>query len=484
MDMNKTKKLLIQLAASFWIIALLIYVIAFDQFRYNTVVNDTLSASAVVGEITDGQLLQQNLIAPAETLNSIEVMIDTYGRNGTGCLHFRLENEAGTLLAEKIVDVAQLQSGVYSSITLDEPLTGLRGQTLILNITTEGIAAQNAVTFYFGNTVNTGRFDIAKEIPKDEMYLLDGAPGLGKLCIRFSGVNALAFYKYYWLLVGGIFALAAVYVMRCWKQAKAGGYNVVVLMGTIYCRYQFLIKQLVLRDFKSKYKRSALGVLWSFLNPLLTMTVQYVIFSTMFRSDIPQYPVYLLTGVVFFNFFNEAATLGMHCITGNASLIKKVYVPKYIYPSCRTLSSAVNFLLALIPLALMMLFTGIAFRPSLLLLVFDLLCMFAFVLGVVMILSTFMTFFQDVQFLWSVISMVWMYVTPIFYPESIIPSQFLTLYHMNPLYQYITFARICIIDGVSPVPTAYLWCLVSSLGVLALGVYLFKKNQDKFILYL
>ena len=131
-----------------------------------------------------------------------------------------------------------------------------------------------------------------------------------------------------------------------------------------------------------------------------------------------------------------------------------------------------------------MLFTGTPFRSSLLLLVFDILCLLGFVMGMGLLLTTAMTFFQDTQFLWGVVSMLWMYLTPLFYPESIIPAKYLVFYHMNPMYQYITFARICIIDGVSPEPMAYLWCIVSSLVVLALGVVTFKKNQDKFVLYL
>ena len=176
--------------------------------------------------------------------------------------------------------------------------------------------------------------------------------------------------------------------------------------------------------------------------------------------------------------------MGMTSITGNASLIKKVYMPKYIYPVSRVISSLVNFLIALIPLMLVMLFNGLWPRPALLLLVFDILCLLGFVVGMGLLLTTAMTFFQDTQFLWGVVSMMWMYLTPIFYPESIIPAKLLTLYHMNPMYQYITFARICIIDGVSPAPMAYLWCMISSVVVLALGVVVFKKNQDKFVLYL
>ena len=168
----------------------------------------------------------------------------------------------------------------------------------------------------------------------------------------------------------------------------------------------------------------------------------------------------------------------------NAALIKKVYMPKYIYPISRLCSSLINLGMALLPLFIVMMFTGTAFGPSLLLLIFDILCMLGFVMGMMLLLSTAMTFFQDTQFLWSVVSMMWMYLTPLFYPESIIPAQFLTVYHMNPMYQYITFARICIIDGMSPEPMAYLWCILSSVVVLGLGILTFKRHQDKFVLYL
>ena len=131
-----------------------------------------------------------------------------------------------------------------------------------------------------------------------------------------------------------------------------------------------------------------------------------------------------------------------------------------------------------------MLFTNAAFSPALFLLVFDILCLLGFVTGMSLLLTTAMTFFQDTQFLWNVLTLIWMYLTPIFYPESIIPAQLLTAYHMNPMYQYITFARICILNGSSPEPMAYLWCIFSSMAVLGLGVVVFKHNQDKFVLYL
>ena len=260
--------------------------------------------------------------------------------------------------------------------------------------------------------------------------------------------------------------------------------NPIVSLCTVYSRYSFLIKQLVSRDFKTKYKRSALGMAWSFMNPLLTMSVQYIVFSTLFKSDIPNYPVYLLTGIVFFSFFNEAVTMGMTSITGNAALIKKVYMPKYIYPVSRIFSSLVNFAFTLAPLFLMMIVTGTPFKASMFLLIFDIMCLLAFIIGMTLLLTTAMTFFQDTQFLWSVFSMMWQYLTPVFYPETIIPAQWLPIYRLNPMYQFITFARICITEGVSPAPSAYFYCLFSAAAVLLAGVAVFKKFQNKFVMYL
>ena len=176
--------------------------------------------------------------------------------------------------------------------------------------------------------------------------------------------------------------------------------------------------------------------------------------------------------------------MGMTSITSNAALIKKVYMPKYIYPVSRVFSSLINLGTSMIPLLAVMLLTSTWPKWSLLLLVFDILCLVVFVMGMSLILSTCMTFFQDTLFLWGVVSMIWMYLTPIFYMDTIIPEKFLALYHMNPMYQYINFARICIIDGVSPNPISYLWCILTAVVVFAIGVSIFRKNQNRFVLYL
>lgn len=484
MDMKKSKKLLAYLAAAYWALVIVVYLVAHPQFRYTNVVSDSLSASMTIGEVTDGMQIDQTLIVPANELREISLMTATYGRANQGELVLTLSDEQGNELARQTVAAASFVDNKYTSVQLHEPVLGRKGETLLLSIATQGCVPGNALTIYAGNTVTTGRFDIAQNIAEADRYQINDQPGVGKLCVKLGGVDELSFYKTYWLLVVGVFAVVAALCAHWWNQAKQNKNNPLVSVCTMCTRYQFLIKQLVGRDFKTKYKRSVLGMAWSFLNPLLTMCVQYVVFSTLFKSDIPNYSVYLLTGIVFMNFFSEAVSMGMTSITSNASLIKKVYMPKYIYPVSRVISSLVNFVIALIPLMLVMLLNGLWPRPALLLLVFDILCLLGFVTGMGLLLTTAMTFFQDTQFLWGVVSMMWMYLTPVFYPETIIPAKLLTLYHMNPMYQYITFARICIIDGVSPAPTAYLWCIISSAVVLALGVFVFKKNQDKFVLYL
>ena len=373
MDFKKSKKLLAVLAACYWALVIVVYLVAGDQFHYTAVTSDALSASATIGELVDGMTVTQTVTMPTEQTTGFELLAGTYGRTNCGTLHLALMNEAGDTVLTQDVDVGTLTDGKYTAIPLASFAETQRGGAYTLTLTTTGCAPGNAVTLYCGNTVMAGRFDIVQNIADADRYTINGEPGIGKLCVKVNGVRMLGFYRFYWLIVTGAFAVVAVLCVGWWKQAKYGKNNPLVAICTLYTRYAFLIKQLVSRDFKTKYKRSVLGMAWSFLNPLLTMSVQYIVFSTLFKSDIPNYPVYLLTGIVFFNFFSEAVSMGMTSITGNASLIKKVYMPKYIYPVARILSSLVNFALAILPLFLVMLFTGTAFRPSLLLLVFDIL---------------------------------------------------------------------------------------------------------------
>lgn len=459
----------------YWILATLIFFIGWDQFHFSNISTERITEKNTVGEITDGTVISQAFLIDAEQINAIKILFSTYNRKNSGEIVFNILDTDNHVIAQANIDIAQIVDGKYTTIPLDN-IEIPENQTFILEISTRGSKSGNCVTIYSGDVVDTDSnetLEINGEIVNNST-----------LCAQIEGRKRIAAYQYYWPIIIGVFVCFGLYAYGSLKKAQHGVDSYLAAFCTLFTKYSFLVKQLVNRDFKTKYKRSFLGVAWSFLNPLLTMLVQYFVFSKIFTSNIENYSVYLLIGVVFMNFFSEATSLGLTAITGNASLIKKVYMPKYIYPICRVLSSLINFLFSMIPLILVMIITRTQFHFSLLLLAFDIICFVVFIIGMVLILSTSMTFFQDTQFLWNVISMMWMYLTPVFYPESIIPEQFLSIYHMNPMYQYITFARICIIDGVSPAPINYVLCIVSSILVLLCGIYFFKKYQDRFVLYI
>ena len=245
-----------------------------------------------------------------------------------------------------------------------------------------------------------------------------------------------------------------------------------------------MIKQLVSRDFKTRYKRSVLGVFWSFLNPLLMMIVQYVVFSQLFKSDIDNYAGYLLCGTVAFNFFNEGVGQALTSIVGNASLITKVYLPKYVYPITRVLSSGINLLMSLIPLIIVAVLTGEKITRAYFMLPYIFICLMVFTMGMGMVMASAMTFFRDMQFLWGVLSMIWMYVTPLFYPLTIVPKEIRMYFNFNPMYHYVDAVRTIILNGITPRPMEFVICTTWAILMFIMGSFVFKKTQDKFIFYI
>lgn len=477
------KKLFFAFGIGFVIFAVVLYFIAGDAFNYKTTTSSTIDAAAVVGEITSDREVQQNFTIDSDRVIKYQLQFATYGRVNTSNVTLQIYSAEGELLDQNVISAADLKDNAVQTFVLEQPITGRKGETAQLVITSDA-EPSNAVSVYYGNSINIGRGSVVQTYTDDEKVSVGGAKLEGILYLTQTSETALWFGQYYWLIMAGILALFCIYGAVVLRKEKLGKKSATINFIRSLNRYEFLIKQLVSRDFKTKYRRSVLGVFWSFLNPLLTMLVQYVVFSTIFKSAIENYPVYLLSGIVLFNFFNETTSVGMTSITSNASLITKVYVPKYIYPLTRMLSSTINVALSLIPLFLVAIFTGVYPAFSWLLLAFNLLCMMSFSLGISYILSTLMVYFRDTQFLWTVVSMIWMYCTPIFYPESIIPAAFLKFYHLNPLYQLVSFARCVLIDRVSPGPMSYLICLVVAIVPLVIGVWIFNRKEKDFVLYL
>lgn len=251
-----------------------------------------------------------------------------------------------------------------------------------------------------------------------------------------------------------------------------------------FSKYRYLLTELVKRDIKVKYRRSVLGIFWSFLNPLLTMIVLTLIFSTIFKADIENYPVYILTGKIVFDFYSQGSKAAMMSIIKNAAIIKKVYVPKYMYSLGVVLSSFVTFGLSLVVLFAVMLATQVDFTIYILLVIIPILLLVLFTIGVGLILAAATVFFRDIQHLYGVFVTMLMWGSAIFYPASIVPESYRFLLELNPVYAFITLCRCSFMYGQMYDPKTLLFAALSTVVVLIVGIVLFYKYQDKFILYI
>lgn len=463
--------------AVYFIFITALYFIAGDQFQNHSSPGNikSVQGSQTVGNITKDLSIKQTFLCNIKSIRKFSIEFATYGRQNTGSMLLTLtEADSGKVLYQTQLDLSALQDNTYAEFMIPEGISDEYGKMLSISLESGVADSQNVVTAYYNN---------ARSIQNSQLYL-GGNSVPGSLNFTVEGVDPLIFGRYYFEIMFGLGLLLALYLFLLWKREKLGKPFPGLSLLHAFTKYRFLLQQLVSRDFKTKYKRSVLGVLWSFLNPLLSMSVQYVVFSTFFRSNIQNYAVYLLIGIVFFNFFIEATTIGLTSIVDNTSLITKVYIPKFIFPVSRVFSSSINLLLSFLPLLIVVLITRTTITPAIFILPFDILCILIFCIGMAMLLSAFMVFFRDVQFLWSVVSMLWMYMTPIFYPESALPAKYLFVFKLNPLYHFIRFCRTLIISGVSPEPQAYLLCIVMALIPFLIGLAVFKRTQDKFILYI
>ena len=245
----------------------------------------------------------------------------------------------------------------------------------------------------------------------------------------------------------------------------------------------FLVSELVKRDFKARYDRSVLGMFWCVLEPTLTMGLLYAVFSLFFKSAIPNFPLYLISGIVFYQFFVETTSSSMRSIRENAGLIAKVRVPLWTYPVTRAVSSLVNFLFALVPLFAVVLLTRVPFRPTMALLVYSTACMLFFALGAGLLLSALAVFFQDIAFLWGFACMLFMYATPIFYPEEVLMGGHHWMVYFNPLYHIIHFSRV-VLNGSVPSFREFGACAIFALLSIVAGTLVFRSLKNKFALAL
>lgn len=249
-------------------------------------------------------------------------------------------------------------------------------------------------------------------------------------------------------------------------------------------KFRPLLSELIARDIKTKYRKSILGVLWTILNPLFMMIVLSVVFSNLFRFDIEYFPVYLLSGQLIFNFFSESTTNAMSAIIANGPLIKKIYVPKYMFVISRIFSSSINLLASFTALIFVMLAMRVDLHYTVLLVPIPLIFIIFFSLGIGLILSSIAVKFRDIVHLYSVFVTALMYLTPVIYPMSILPEWLEKIVLINPITNILIMFRDVMMNNTVPGIASIGIAIVETAIALAFGLYVFYKSQDTFILNL
>lgn len=252
----------------------------------------------------------------------------------------------------------------------------------------------------------------------------------------------------------------------------------------VFLKYKNLLFNLVSRDIKVRYRRSVLGLLWTVLNPLLMMIVITIVFSTLFKQNIPYFPIYYLSGSLIFAFNSETTSNALYSIIGNSSLMKKVYIPKYLFPLSKVVSGLVNLGFSLMAMLVVMIVLNVPFHSTLLLLPIPIFYTFLFSTGLGLILATLTVFFRDIAHFYGVFVMAWTYFTPIFYPETILPPKVMLVMKFNPMYHFVSYSRELVMYGTFPGMKENLICFLIGVIFFVVGLLIFYKKQDRFVLYI
>jgi len=246
---------------------------------------------------------------------------------------------------------------------------------------------------------------------------------------------------------------------------------------------RFLFSELVKRDFKKKYKRTYLGMLWSLLSPLLSLLIMSLVFTGFFGRTQPHYTIYIFCGNIVFSYFTDSTGGGMGALVNNAEVFSKINLPKYLFLFSRNVSSFINFGLTFLVFLFFSVIDGIKLGWVFVSLVIPIFSMVVFNLGVGLILSALFVFFRDMQYLWGVFTTLLMYMSAIFYTVDSFSPTIQRLFHLNPVYVYIRYFRLVVIDGRFPSAAVNFLAVGYAALAFALGALVYKKYNRKFIYY-
>ena len=248
-------------------------------------------------------------------------------------------------------------------------------------------------------------------------------------------------------------------------------------------KHRFLFEELVKRDFKQKYKRTVLGMLWSALNPLLTLLIMKIIFTRFYGRNMPFYTTYLFAGNLVFSYFKEATSGGMSALMSNAHIFTKINVPKYLFVLTKNVSAVINFGITLVVFFIFAAIDGITFHWRFFALIYPVVTITCFNVGVGMILSALFVFFRDIQYIYDVFTMLLMYLSAIFYFVNDFPEKIQRLFLLNPVYCNIKYIRTIVLDGHLPSPEFHGLLMLYAVAALVFGAIIYKTQNPKFLYY-
>ena len=248
-------------------------------------------------------------------------------------------------------------------------------------------------------------------------------------------------------------------------------------------KHRFLFEELIKRDFKKKYKRTALGILWSLLSPLAMLLVMAVVFTQLLGAEIPHFVIYLFAGIINFRYFSDATNSGMQSLIQDSSIFTKIDVPKYMFLLSKNIQAFINYMLTLMIFFVFVAIEGIPFSWQFVLLLYPIACLVIFNIGIGLVLSSMMIMFRDTEYLYSIFTLMLMYVSAIFYDINMFPPPGQYLFFLNPVFVYINYFRRIVINAEIPGIYYHLLCAFYAIVMFGIGCIVYVKTNKKFLYY-
>ena len=432
------------------------------------------NVNKIITTLEKGRFVEQKFVVHADYIRGVTLCFGMFGNvPDTGSIHVQFLNQDDQVLGEVQQDITTIIDNQNLYIAFPVTISISRGEEYSLRIWEERPDGTTAAALW----------GVEKQSDCD-LYVDGEKTGDGTIFFIPDGTRK-GYYTPWYVSVWGILMVVFVGVCLLGKHTETKGKRSALTECVhIFSDYRFLLKQLVGKEFALKYRRSYLGFLWVILNPLMTMIIMSAVFTHLFKSGVENFPVFLIVGQVIFNFFSEATTNCTGTIVGSGQLIKKIYVPKYIFPISKVMFSFVNFVISFIPVAVVLIYFRIPVTRNVLYLPLLLFPLFMFSLGCGLILATMQVFMRDTQYLYSIIVMLLNYLTPVFYSTASLPQNMQNVMAFNPLYHFITIGRKILMYGQAPMVQEIGICYLFAIFFLVIGLKYFYKKQDRFILYI